>query len=224
MLLSEVHRFIFISVPKTGSTSIEKFFRTRDSSIAYNQVICKGKVVKTNTHYTAREIKHIMGDEYDAYRKVAFIRHPYSKLVSAYFFYRNGKPITPGNKNPWPVKIRIVIARLLPFSLWALLYPFKSNRDHLCDENGRLLVDFIGRFEHMEVDFKAIFTRIGVDLLHDSLPHYNRSSHDRHDVYFKNRRFKYLIDLKLKHDLRFYDTIAGQAAALAGEQVAVPPA
>jgi hypothetical protein len=210
MVISEEHKFIFISVPKTGSSSAEKFFREKYKSIGYNRILAGGKEIKVPPHITALQLRRLMGDDYGHYHKIAFIRHPYSKLVSGYFFYKNGTPITPGNTDPWPARIRIFIARLLPFTLWALVYPFKSNRNHLCDEQGRLIVEHVGKFENLEGDLRDIFRRIGIDLSKDTFPHTNKSSHDSHEKYFKNRLFKYLIDLKLKKDIDFYNGLVNK--------------
>jgi hypothetical protein len=120
MVISEEHKFIFISVPKTGSSSAEKFFREKYKSIGYNRILVGGKEIKVPPHITALQLRRLMGDDYGHYQKIAFIRHPYSKLVSGYFFYKNGTPITPGNTDPWPARIRILSPGYyrLPYGHW----------------------------------------------------------------------------------------------------------
>lgn len=56
---------------------------------------------------------------------------------------------------------------------------YQSN--YVFDLDGRQLVDFVGRFEHLERDFRAVLDRAGIDV---PLPHANRTQHSHHREHF----------------------------------------
>lgn len=205
MIISNENRYIFIAVPKTGTTSVQKLLLEHDPTARTYGIEIEGKNYRFGEHDTALQIKTELGSRYADYRTFGFIRNPYSRLVSSYFFYRNGKPITKGNKKPWPTRLRVAYARLLPFKLWALTYPYKSNRQHFLDEHGRMIVDFVGTFENLGSDLAKIFEAIGLSVPADQLPHSNKSKHSSYEDYFSNESFKRKIVRTLRDDLEFYD-------------------
>ena len=92
MVFSEEHKYVFIEVAKTASTSLKRFLLEQDSSSKENIIISKdNEYIKVNTHVTAKQLKKIMGDYYDNYTIIGFVRHPFSKIVSNYHFYKNGR-------------------------------------------------------------------------------------------------------------------------------------
>ncbi len=53
-----------------------------------------------------------------------------------------------------------------------------------CDEDGRFIVDYLGRLENIRSDFQRVCDHIGVDA---ELPHENESSHANYRKYYNNR-------------------------------------
>lgn len=204
MLISYQHKYIFIAVPKTGTVSTESFLLEHDNTLIQNRVIIDGKKKKVRGHATALEIKQIMGAEFDDFKKIAIVREPLSKMVSSYFFYKNGQPITSGNHNPYPIYLRIGLTKILPFSLWAMVYPYKSNLGHLADQNNNPLVDYIGRLSNLEGDLKKILKKIGLNLDNKDFPHKNKSTHTRdYSSYIKFGIQAKIIQHKIQEDKDF---------------------
>jgi len=74
--------------------------------------------------------------------------------------------------------------------------PFISN----IGKPGRVLTDFLGRFENMNEDWKKICKEINIKLV--DLPHINKSSHKNYTEYYDNNARKkvarlYSKDIKL---------------------------
>lgn len=204
MLISYKYKYIYIAVPKTGTVSTESFLLENDPSLLQNRVIVNGKKKKVKAHATALEIKQVMGEEFHKFHKIAIIRMPLSKMVSSYFFYKNGKPITSGNHNPYPAYLRVALARILPFSLWSIIYPYKSNRGHLSDENNTPLVDYVGRLSNLEQDLKQIMLEIGMDFRQAKFPHKNTSKHKKeYSSYLKFGMQIKIVQRKIKKDQDF---------------------
>ncbi len=207
MIISKKNNYIFLAVPKTGTTSIQKFLLENDSSAKKNYININGKDYRFKEHYTALEIKQILGDHYDEFMVFGFIRHPYSRLVSGYYFYKNKVQQNNMKKSPVRKYIRIYFAKLLPFKLWVLLYPYKSNIEYFIDEENNQIVDRIGIFEYLDSDFNSIINDLNIKNNRSKLSHINKSKHNHYLSYFKSTNFRNLINFKIKKDLFFYESI-----------------
>jgi len=210
MVVSEKFKYVYLDNPKTATVSTVKMLLENDPSARKRIFNIQGKEIGFRDHTTALALKNKLGNDLYQYKTFSFIRNPISKMVSAYFFYKNGKPITKGNKNPWPTRVRVLFARLFPFSLWSILYPYRSNLYHLADENGRLLVDYIGLYERLDSDLTDILNEIGVDFSISELPHENRSTHKHYERYLNNPFLKIILLKKLRRDIGFYEFIVNQ--------------
>lgn len=69
MTISNQHNFIFISVPKTGTTSVQRFIKQNDKSACKNYIPRTKKTKRMLTgkdeHITADKLKKIMGSSYN---------------------------------------------------------------------------------------------------------------------------------------------------------------
>ena len=94
MIISHKHKFIYISVPKTGTSSvIDAFmrnFKVQTKNIKkgiFSPLYFDRKTV--NKHITALELREVVGDEiWNSYFKFSFVRNPWDLIVSQYFFYK----------------------------------------------------------------------------------------------------------------------------------------
>jgi hypothetical protein len=204
-----------MAVPKTGSTSVQKFLLENDKTATKNGAEIEGKFYRFREHMTASGIKTVLGIKYEDYTVIGFVRHPYGRIVSSYFFYRKGAKSWAWegreSKKPTEQKLKIKLAQLLPFHIWALVYPYKSNIEYFFDAKNNLIVDLqnIGLFEDLEENLNEILSRSNIRL-EKEIPHENKSLHVGEDEYFNNYIFKRLIDLKVKRDLEFYNMVVSK--------------
>ena len=68
---------------------------------------------------------------------------------------------------------------------YLLTHPPHTQSSWLCDAEGRLLVDFVGRVEHIYDDLGSVGRRLGLRPL--ELPQRNRSKHDDYRTYYNDR-------------------------------------
>ena len=201
-----------MAVPKTGTTSVQKYLLANDKTATINRVELNGKHYKFREHMTALEIKNVLAVNYQSFTIIGFVRHPYGRIVSSYFFYRKGAKSWAWegreSKKPTEQKLKIKLAQLLPFHIWALVYPYKSNIEYFFDAKNNLIVDLqnIGLFEDLEENLNEILSRSNIRL-EKEIPHENKSNHGDKDNYFKNPVFKWIINLKVKRDLEFYNLV-----------------
>jgi sulfotransferase famil protein len=209
---SQEHKFIFIASPKTGTSSVHKFLDDNFTGLEKWCAIRNGEQVKVRGHSTAREIKFILQNEYNNYKTFAFVRNPYAKLVSGYFFYKKGGKVSIMNKkysikNIIIEKAKSIIANVLPFKIWSVLYPYKSNFEYITDNNGRIIVDYIGRTEFLEVDLNIILKLIGIKKEEVIFPKLNSSGSRDFEKYFRSKWHKKLIDFKIRKDIKINSII-----------------
>lgn len=120
----------------------------------------------------------------------AFVRNPWDRAVSLYSFRvdrgdnrRDGEVIPFGE---W-VEETFGHERQSPANIWN-----GPQIDWLSDENGHLLIDFVGRFESLSEDFAHICEVIGRE--DASLPHLKTSSRSAYPGYYDDRTRQIVAD------------------------------
>tara|TARA_B100000131_G_scaffold119949_1_gene116920 strand:+ start:141 stop:839 length:699 start_codon:yes stop_codon:yes gene_type:complete len=173
MPISHAENIIFIHIPKTGGGSIEKslgiFGEDNNGSLNPNLNILYGK--KNNKllqHLTISEIKAIKNKEYKTYKKITFVRNPFDKLLSEYFWR-----IQLYGKNKIDFKY-FLMEEVIPRKNKINTYVKNFYKDekiissmdiHYMEQykflinNNNLDVDSIGKFEDFESDFKKLFNK-----------------------------------------------------------------
>jgi len=175
------NNLIFISIPKTGTISVRKSLGLNSS---YN-------------HMTCRYIKKKIGDEkWDNCFKFTFIRNPYDRLVSWYFFHRDIQNID--------------LYQKYHFKSWIMddcpNHWTKASGTHnpdpfnlcnyLLDENDNIMVDFVGRVENINKDFNKLTQAIGVPK--KKLVHVNKSRRKGYKSYYDKESRGYVKKLFAK--------------------------
>jgi len=160
--------YIFIHINKTAGTSIGRAI---------------GLPVKD--HLTAREVIARIGKEqWNMAYTFTLVRNPWDKVVSHYE-YRRKK-----NKTE-------ITSRGIQFSDWvkktygeekdSFYYnnprSFQPQVEWLKDDEGKISLDYIGRFESINEDFDHIMNAIGLDA---ELPHLNASSRAAYQSYYND--------------------------------------
>ncbi len=164
MLISHEHRFLFVHTIRSGGTSVARAlepFAHRPPSGRVNRYLSKiGLVrdplkIKLREHETALGASKLLPRElFDAYFKFAFVRNPWSWLVSVWSRLRtteSHRHYAAVSKLDFPSYIDWEIAR-------------DQRHQHLfvCDATNELLVDFVGRQENLAADFAAACAAIGL--------------------------------------------------------------
>jgi hypothetical protein len=116
-------------------------------------------------HITAVELKKHLKKSFDAYFKFGFSRDPWDWQVSLYTFML---------KNP-AHKQHALIKSMKGFDEyidWRINKDMELQMKAFYDENDNCLMDFVGKIESIEEDFRYICKRIGVEA---SISHVNKS-------------------------------------------------
>lgn len=172
-------RTIFVHIQKTGGNSV---------STALGQ--------PTNVpekHFLARELRPLYGlAVWGSYFKFSIVRNPWDRLVSWWSMIdRQREAYNAGSR--FNVFQDFVLERARTFEEFlercdvevddndGRKWIYRNQVDYLTDEDGGLMVDFVGRFESLGNDFSVISERIGRPL---TLPHMNQGRHDHYVQYY----------------------------------------
>jgi len=147
--------FVFIHINKTGGSSIEQALGCRFE------------------HKTALEKKAELGKE--TWKKLfsfAFARNPWDRVASHYHYRVMTDQTELGRKtigfNEW---VKLAYGENAP-AYYDKPKMFMPQWHWLIDKKGKLLVDYIGRFENLQIDFAHICLRLNRQA---ELPHLKKS-------------------------------------------------
>ncbi len=168
MLSNDDHNFLSVHIHKTGGASIYKTFFYLRIIKKINKHKYNPDIPYTHTHhYTALEWKKDIGEEdFNSRFKFTFVRNPWSKVVSK--FTRACQTSEDGLDKSF-------ISSPEAFNKWAKAtftdrLVQKCRREHcdhtrmmywpcvdwITDEKGKIMVDFIGRYENLEEDYEKV--------------------------------------------------------------------
>ena len=199
---------IFVHIPKAAGRSVEMYFinhlgMDKDNEADRQELLLvsnddPAKGTEKLSHLSALEYiqcGHVSQQEFDQFYKFSFVRNPWSRLVSEYR-YRNflrHKSFKDFVMNKLPAPGRDDKYRhVMPQS------------DMLCDEDGKLLVDFVGKFENLQTDFNKLCQHWGFE--DTQIPHVNSSDKKSRELRRKTRNFLYRNkESNLHKYIDFYD-------------------
>lgn len=173
-MISHHHKCIFIHIPKNAGQSIEMVFvkllglswlDRAPLLLRYNDRPALGP--PKLAHLTAQEyvtLKYVPQEMFDAYFKFAFVRNPWSRMVSIYNFLGFDRRY----------EFKRFLSNIYLQEVWDERYWFvRPQCDFLLSEDGELLVDFVGRFESLHSDFEQVCEHLGLPRL--EVPHVNQT-------------------------------------------------
>lgn len=182
-MISHIHRCIFVHIPKCGGTSIEDVIwpEPRNASDLWMGFVSKYKN-KYQTgglqHLLAKQIREEVGEKvFNEYFKFTIVRNPWDKAISQFFYMRQRPDLRDyiGMKEEDPFKEYLQLTAKKLHVQWEKQHKFFQ------DDNGKMIVDYVGRLERMEQDAANIFERIGIKA---QIPHVNATRHHHYSEYY----------------------------------------
>lgn len=171
---------IFIHIQRTGGNSI---------SAALGETPWA-----SNKHLTALELRDRCDREvWDTYFKFSFVRNPWDRLVSWWSLieghraayesgatFNNFQTFILSRAREFEQFVNECDQEIIDVDGKKSIY--KNQLDYLTDEHGRLLVDFVGRFENIQNDFSFVTQKmLGRALV---LPRSNYTVHNHYSKYY----------------------------------------
>ena len=140
---------------------------------------------------------------FDRALKFAFVRNPFDRLVSLFVYLKRIKcDDVPDDMTfeafCWKVERR----EHPPVGLYNYRGLNQCNPmcDWLTDANGDLVADFVGRYESVTDDFRAVCDRLGIEAV---LPHENATQHGPYRDYY-TRATRAVVESVYRRDLDLF--------------------
>jgi len=204
-MISDKLKSIFIHIPKTAGSSIEKallssdggfrLFKTGDFDLdqipphAYGY---RGLNQWDPKHMPAR----FLSPKYAKYNKFCFIRNPWDLMVSCYFWWIQKV------KLPIRIKQGEILSKIGFDDFIYSFYTDYINEIHhhglgqsywfLGEDNKTVIVDYIGKFEKLQGDFNLVCDSIGMHRI--DLEKTNASKHKEYALYYNECTAKMIKD------------------------------
>ncbi|WP_198648537.1 sulfotransferase family 2 domain-containing protein [Cyanothece sp. BG0011] len=191
-----------IHIPKTAGTSLMRaLHRNRYTTVrpypkySLLNIIRKSKGIDLPAlHAKANDFKVVMGERvWEDIFSFAFVRNPWDLMVSSYFWWLQ---IAPASRKERVRKQAEEIRLLGSFSAF-INSVYGQNMindrwgnlvDWIADEQGQIIVKFVGRFENLEVDWQHICKVL--DFNDSKLSHRNQSKHRDYQSYYTDQTRK----------------------------------
>ena len=160
------HDLLFVHIPKTGGTSIEKKFNIEkcyDNCYGSEELVFPAKnTIFSQQHYTPDLIKDLYENWFNNYKKFTIVRNPYTRAISEYFF-RNHVSIFDDD---------LFYTWICNFCITGYIL------DHALPQSDYFIgaeYDYVLKFESLNDDFKNMCVELGID---PELGHHNKSAVD----------------------------------------------
>jgi len=210
MLLSVKHRFLFVHIAKTGGTSVRASLqRLRWRDPWYWPMFLCSRLSHLSGHRIATKLprhakivaaKELLPKEFfDEVFKFAFVRNPWDLQVSSFHHILRERPHYLGGHEDFEGFLRWKLDPERPYQ-YHIDTSIEVQTDYLIDLHGELVVDFIGRYEHLEADFSEACCRIGI--AQPSLAHKRRATDRGRDYrsYYSDETIE-LVARRFKRDI-----------------------
>jgi Sulfotransferase family len=134
--------------------------------------------------------------QFYSYFKFGFVRNPWGRVASLYERKEALELRHQMNFDQFVDWIQYSSATCVHSS------PHRYQLDWFVDPNGKVLADFIGRFESLEEDWKIVAKKLGVS---ENLPHRRPNPRTRHYAEYYNDRTRAIIGEKFKVDIEYFN-------------------
>lgn len=176
-MISHHDKCVFVHIPKCAGQSVETFFLNRVGLdwgtrtpllLSPNDVPALGppRLAHLKAHQYV-DNKWMTPAQFEGYFKFAFVRNPWDRTASFYRFLGYDMRCS------FSRFVRKHLPRQMEKKSWFLC----PQAEYIHDMDGRLLVDFVGRYETLAQDFDMACRHIGVPDV--GLPHVNESRKSR---------------------------------------------
>ena len=192
-MIDHRHKCIFVHIPKCGGSSLGKKFRgSKNISVIDHNI--RNKNFKYLKDRVAEGLKGYV---------FTFSRNPWDRLVSAYFYLNQGE------KTQDKIDYDRYLSHYSSFEDMVLNWNnilfnqihFKEQYKWICDSNGELIPDFIGRFENLQEDFNVVCDKIGIP--RQDLPHARKSKHKHYTEYYDDET-RQIVAEKYAKDIEYF--------------------
>lgn len=172
-MISTKHKTIFVHIPKVAGQSIETIFLD-DLGLTWasrHELLLRKKKGSEPgphrlAHLKAKEyvgLGYMKAARFEEFFSFSFVRNPYARSISLYNYLGYSRIIS----------FSAFIKNVLTKKIREDHFFFRPQYDYLYSDDGKLLVDFVGKLEHISEDIELVLEKSG--LQGKRLQHINKS-------------------------------------------------
>jgi len=198
-MINREHKIIFVHIPKTGGTSVEKLFD--DSFYGWDE-----KRSLWKQHCSIYQMQSVYGIDIRSYYKFAIVRNPWDRAVSDYKWWtRPSSPFFNFLKNT-TLEDYLLIRN--GYEKINHLNDSTGRADHFYTQysfveiDGRNCIDRIIRFENLQQDFNLVCDEVGER--RQQLPHTNKTNRKHYSEYYNQKTID-IVSQKYHKDIEYFD-------------------
>jgi len=205
MISQKPHPFIFIHIPRCAGTSIERALLPLATGAA---TLDKLSATERKAHWLpgGRGRQHAKLAAYaremalEKFFKFAIVRNPWARAVSQIEYLRAKKKRQIFMSGDFRENLRIYCEtdhRMHGHDLGAI------QLDYLLAASGKIAMDYVGRFESLDQDFKKICQKLGIKKP-PALPHIHASSRAKPYQEYYDKRTADWIRRRFAKDIEYF--------------------
>lgn len=197
MVISHKYKCIFVHIPRTAG-----------SSIAYQKDLFE--ITENRTHDFAANVRNTVSKRiWNKYFKFTFVRNPFDRFVSLYFYFSQMKE---GHR--WYNYNIPVLTETQTYENFEMFcknfsnikckdnFHFISQYKWIIDNKENIIIDFVGRFESLHKDWKHVCERVGIEGF-DDLSCQNKSYHEFYQRYYTEET-KLIVSQIYRKDIEMF--------------------
>jgi len=164
MPFSKRKNAVFIWIPKTAGTSLANVFERRGVFRRLGREGLWGRIPEEERadwnaanwqHISAIDVRRVIGEErFENCFRFAFVRHPYDRVVSFYEYSRAARLD--------PKSVQYGLPDPGGFEDWLEREPPLGQLHYVADEQGRLMVDFVAKYESLQRDLLTLCWKLKI--------------------------------------------------------------
>lgn len=175
MRISQKHKFLYLSHGKTASTTIRNILNSYCEDPRLDKKIGWHPDIKEVSNYCSQSNINL-----DQMYKFSFVRNPWARVLSAYFFYKKLNPSSPDGRE------KTFFARTKSFDWWVrnvmTVNTSINQYPRMLDDSGNLSMNFIGKTENLEKDLNFVFEKLSLNFV--KIPKLNSTNHQHYSHYY----------------------------------------
>jgi hypothetical protein len=230
ILINHELKAIYFHLPKTGGSYVKKILKEiynfqilllnrRDWYNFSNDpyvYINPWEITKKGIYrfYRNNNCENYPIDEniWDNYYKFCFIRNPYDKIVSCYEYFHNDYKLFIYENFTKKESLLDFIKNYQSEINHVYNHSFIPQYEHLIDDNMKINIDYIGKFENLNEDLLKILTNIGITnfthlkYLEDNIK-INKNNNKKYNYYYEyyNDEILFLVNNIFEKDFKYLD-------------------
>jgi hypothetical protein len=195
----------FAHIPKTAGCSIDQICRPNGIKVIGHDTRTKEYSTLDRRIEDSKKWFSFLLDEPFVF---TIVRNPWDRVISSFFY------LNQGGCNNYDVQDKQKylenfngdfkrFVRSLEHSREVLeQIHFRPQYQWICDSNGEIIVDYIGKFENIQRDIFNLTSKVGIQM--PELPHLNKSKHLHYETYYDNET-REIIGEVYKKDIDFFN-------------------